>query len=147
MPKTDRDRRTIRLSLSRLLGKPVRDSEIADALDLPASSYSRRKDKPDFPTFDEVRQLADRMGVDETVLLVDFGYLDIANLNSGLQERYAAYRNAIDVIESMRHTPQQPAAAANTATKPWTEGAADVEQPRKSGRPPRLNGARPIRSL
>ncbi|HEU0192379.1 MAG TPA: hypothetical protein VFR17_14105 [Mycobacterium sp.] len=103
MPKTDCDNRSLALSLSRLLSRRVRDHEIAVALDLPVSTYGKRKDKVDFPTFDELRRVADRMGVDETVLLVDFGYLDITQLNDKLQQRYAAYRNAIDVIASMRH--------------------------------------------
>lgn len=136
MPKTDCDGRTIRLSLSRLLSRAVRDSEIAEALDLPASSYSRRKDRPDFPTFDELRQLADRLGVDETVLQVDFGYLDVTSLNSELQQRYNAYRDAVDVIASMRREPN-PA----VATHPAATG-----RPQKAGRP-RLTQARPIRSL
>jgi uncharacterized membrane-anchored protein YjiN (DUF445 family) len=113
MPRTDSDGRTVRLSVSRLLGRAVLDSEIANALDLPASTYSKRKDKPDFPTFTELHQIAEHLGVDETILHVDFGYIDVTRLNSELQQRYASYRNAIDVIASMRHDPGH----ATTATE------------------------------
>jgi transcriptional regulator with XRE-family HTH domain len=105
MPLTDRDGRTARESVSRLLSRGVRDNEMAAALGLSLSTYSRRKDKPDFPTFAELRQIAERLGVDETILLVDFGHVDVASLNDQLRQRYIAYRNAIDVIASMRKTP------------------------------------------
>jgi hypothetical protein len=102
----DRDGRTARQSVSRLLTRSVRDSELAAALGLTLSTFSRRKDRPDFPTFAELRQIADRMGVDETILLVDFGYVDVTTLNDQLRQRYDSYRNAIDVIVSMRTTPK-----------------------------------------
>jgi transcriptional regulator with XRE-family HTH domain len=105
MPLTDRDGRTARQSVSRLLSRRVRDSEMAGALGLSLSTYSRRKDKPDFPTFAELRQIAERFGVDETIILVDFRYVDVASLNDQLRQRYTDYRNAIDVIASMRRIP------------------------------------------
>jgi transcriptional regulator with XRE-family HTH domain len=114
----------------------VLDSEIAAALDLSVSTYSRRKDRPDFPTFHELRRIAERLGVDETILLVDFGYIDVTSLNDQLQQRYAAYRNAIDVIVSMRNNPTQ----AATATQ---DRAAQL----KTQRRPKIGQARPIRPL
>ena len=78
---------------------------MAAALGLSLSTYSRRKDKPDFPTYAELRQMAERLGVDETILLVDFGHVDVASLNDELRRRYETYRNAIDVITSMRKDP------------------------------------------
>jgi transcriptional regulator with XRE-family HTH domain len=105
MPITDRDGHTARQSVSRLLGRGVRDGEMAGSLGLSLSTYSRRKDKADFPTYGELRQIAERLGVDDTILLVDFGHLDVASLNDDLRQRYDAYRNAIDVINSLRKTP------------------------------------------
>jgi hypothetical protein len=105
MPLTDRDGRTARQSVSRLLSRGVRDSEMAATLGLSLSTYSRRKDKPDFPTYAELRQIAERLGVDDTVLLVDFGHIDVESLNDELRQRYDTYRNAIDVISSMRKNP------------------------------------------
>lgn len=78
---------------------------MAAALGLSLSTYSRRKDKPNFPTVAELRQIAERFGVDETILLVDFGYVDVTSLNDQLRQRYVAYRDAIDVIASMRRIP------------------------------------------
>jgi transcriptional regulator with XRE-family HTH domain len=106
MPLTDRDGRTARASVSRLLSRGVRDGEMAAALGLSLSTYSRRKDKDDFPTYGELRQLAERLGVDETALLVDFGHVDVASLNDELRQRYDTYRQAIDVITSMRKSPR-----------------------------------------
>jgi hypothetical protein len=105
MPLTDRDGRTARQSVSWLLSRGVRDSEMAASLGLSLSTYSRRKDKPDFPTYAELRQIAERTGVDDTILLVDFGHIDVENLNDDLRHRYETYRNAIDVIRSMLKTP------------------------------------------
>jgi hypothetical protein len=78
---------------------------MAAALDVSLSTFSRRKDKPDFPSYVELRQISERFGVDETVLLVDFGYVDVASLNDQLRQRYASYRSALDVIKSLRKTP------------------------------------------
>ena len=105
MPLTDRDGHTARQSVSRLLGRGVRDSEIAATLGLSLSTYSRRKDKPDFPTYGELRKIAERLGVDDTILLVDFGHIDVESLNDDLRRRYDVYRNAIDVIRSMLKPP------------------------------------------
>jgi hypothetical protein len=101
----DRDGRTARESVSRLLSRRVRDSEMAAALSLSVSTYSRRKDKPDFPTFAELRQIASGLGVDEMLLLVDFGHVDVNSLNDRLRQRYDTYRSAIDIIVSMRKAP------------------------------------------
>jgi hypothetical protein len=105
MPVLDRDGRTARQAVSRLLSRGVRDSEMAVALDVSLSTFSRRKDKPDFPSYVELRQISQRFGVDETVLLVDFGYVDVTSLNDQLRQRYASYRNALDVIKSLRKNP------------------------------------------
>jgi transcriptional regulator with XRE-family HTH domain len=105
MPITDRDGRTARQAVSRLLFRRVRDSELAAALGVALSTFSRRKDKPDFPTFGELRQIAERLGIDETILLVDFGYVDVTSLNEQLRQRYASYRNALDVIASLHKVP------------------------------------------
>jgi hypothetical protein len=105
MPMLDRDGRTARQSVSRLLSRGVRDGEMAVALDVSLSTFSRRKDKPDFPSYGELRQISERFGVDETVLLVDFGYVDVTSLNDQLRQRYASYRDALDVIKSLRKSP------------------------------------------
>jgi hypothetical protein len=107
MPLTDRDGRTARQSVSRLLSRAVRDGEMAAALNISLSTYSRRKDRPEFPTFDELRLLAERLGVNRTILLVDFGYLDVSELSDELRQRYEEYRRAIDTITSLREDPCQ----------------------------------------
>ena len=103
----DRDGRTARQSVSRLLSRRVRDSEMAVALDVSLSTFSRRKDKPGFPSYVELRQISEYFGVDETILLVDFGYVDVTSLNDQLRQRYASYRNALDVIKSLRKNPNR----------------------------------------
>jgi hypothetical protein len=63
------------------------------------------KTSPISPVTLKLRQISERFGVDETVLLVDFGYVDVTSLNDQLRQRYASYRNALDVIKSLRKTP------------------------------------------
>jgi hypothetical protein len=105
MPITDRDGRTARQAVARLLSRRVHDTEMAAALDVSLSTFSRRKDKPDFPSYVELRQISERFGLDETVLLVDFGYVDVNSLNDQLRQRYASYRDALDVLKSLRKNP------------------------------------------
>jgi hypothetical protein len=114
VPLTDRDGRTARQSVSRLLSRGVRDGEMAAALGLTLSTYSRRKDRADFPTFAELRQIAERLGVNRTILLVDFGYLDVNELSDELRQRYDAYRAAIDTIASLREDPDAQDSATST---------------------------------
>jgi transcriptional regulator with XRE-family HTH domain len=102
MPLTDRDGRTARQCVSRMLSRGVRDGEMASALGLSISTYSRRKDRPDFPTYHELRRLAENLHVDETLLLIDFGYVDVSTLNERLQRRYRIYRTAVDVLKALR---------------------------------------------
>jgi transcriptional regulator with XRE-family HTH domain len=83
----------------------VRDSEMATALGWSLSTYSRRKDRPDFPTYAELRRLALRLGVDETILLVDFGYVHTDHLSDQLRQRYLEYRKALGVIKALRREP------------------------------------------
>jgi transcriptional regulator with XRE-family HTH domain len=78
---------------------------MAAALNISLSTYSRRKDRDDFPTFDELRLLAERLGVDRTILHVDFGYLDVSEVSDELRQRYEDYRRAIDTITSLRKDP------------------------------------------
>jgi hypothetical protein len=106
MPLMDRDGRTARESVSRLLSRGVRDGEMASALGLSLSTYSRRKDRPDFPRYDELREVATHLGVDATILLIDFGYVDVVTLNKRLQQRYRTYRSALDTIKSLRTQPK-----------------------------------------
>jgi hypothetical protein len=113
MPLIDRDGRTVRQSVSRLLSRGVRDGEVAAALDMSLSTYSRRKDRPDFPTFAELRQIGERLGVNRTILLVDFGYLDVSELSEELRQRYDSYRQAIDTITSLREEPLESAAKSS----------------------------------
>ncbi|NDJ91479.1 helix-turn-helix domain-containing protein [Mycolicibacter kumamotonensis] len=137
MAITDVDGRTVRESVCRLLSRGVRDSEIAAALDMSVSTFSRRKNRSDFPTFGELRKIAERLGVDETILLVDFGYIEVASLSDQLRQRYIAYRKAIDVIKSMRRRPIQ--AGAAIPGKPI--------HPSVQKRVPAIRQAKPIRPL
>lgn len=118
MPLTDRDGRTARQNVSRMLSRGVRDAEMASALGLSLSTYSRRKDRPDFPTYDELRKLAAHLGVDATILLIDFGYVDVDTLNKRLQQRYRTYRRAVEIMKSLRTQPKSDTQQVDSTTEP-----------------------------
>ena len=87
--KTNRDGRDIKQVLEWLLRRRVNDSDIADALEMAAATYSRHKDKPEFPSFEELEQIGGKFGFSPRVLQISFGYrgedevvlLDDAELN------------------------------------------------------------------
>lgn len=54
----------------------IPDSELADALGIPPTNYSRRKDSDDYPSFEELTLLAEHYGLSKRSLQIAFGYLD-----------------------------------------------------------------------
>ena len=76
MPRTNQDGKDIRLVVSWLCGRFISDAEMADAVGIPTTNYSRRKDTEEFPTFEELRKVADHFNLNALALQVAFGYLD-----------------------------------------------------------------------
>lgn len=75
MPRTNQDGKDVKLVLSWLCKRVLVDAELARALDMPTSNYSRRKDAPDFPSFDELAAFADSFKLNRFALLISFSYL------------------------------------------------------------------------
>lgn len=80
MSVTNQDGKPIRSVLCWLLNRPLSDADMAEALDLPTTTFSRRKDADDFPSFEELTVFADHFGLDRRALQIDFGYRDIDDL-------------------------------------------------------------------
>lgn len=76
MPRTNQDGKDIRLVVSWLCGRFISDAEMAEALAIPTTNYSRRKSDGDFPSFEELNKLADSFSLSALALQVAFGYLD-----------------------------------------------------------------------
>lgn len=74
--RTNQDGKDIKLVIGWLCGRSLADAEMALALDLPTTNYSRRKDAADFPSFEELSQLAAYFKLSAMALQVAFGYLD-----------------------------------------------------------------------
>lgn len=68
------DGRPIRRVLEWLLNRELTDAEMAGALDMPASSYSRHKDRDDYPTFEDLGRLGAAFDIDARMLQIAFGY-------------------------------------------------------------------------
>lgn len=49
---------------------------MAEALGIPTTNYSRRKDAEEFPSFEELARVAGHFGLSALALQVAFGYLD-----------------------------------------------------------------------
>lgn len=76
MPRTNQDGKDIKLVIGWLAGHTVSDAEMADAVGIPTTNYSRRKDADDFPSFEELERLAQHFNLSSLALQVAFGYLN-----------------------------------------------------------------------
>lgn len=89
------DGRDLRQVISFFLRRNVTDSELAEVLDMPASTYSKRKESDgDFPGFRDLGRVAVAFGIEPTILYVDFGFFDPASLSEELRQRHKIYRAA-----------------------------------------------------
>lgn len=85
MPRTNQDGRDIKMVLCWLTRRHLTDSELARALEMPTSNYSRRKDADDYPMFEELNRLCDHFQVSKRALQIAFGFVDESYL-LGLNE-------------------------------------------------------------
>lgn len=76
MPRTNQDGKDVKLVLEWLCGRHITDAELAAALDLPPTNYSRRKDADDFPSYEELGSFAAEFGLSGRVLQIAFGLRD-----------------------------------------------------------------------
>jgi len=75
------DGRTPKMVLQWLLRREdLKDAEIAEALGVPPSTYSLRKDRANFPTFEELARIGRHFGVSARVLQISFGHRDLDDL-------------------------------------------------------------------
>jgi phage repressor protein C with HTH and peptisase S24 domain len=81
MARHGRGGRGLKRVLEWLLDRDVIDAEIAAALNRPPATYSRRKEAADFPTFEELDLIGPAFGINARWLQVEFGYLEIEELN------------------------------------------------------------------
>lgn len=77
MPRTNRDGKDIKLVVGWLTGRSVSDAEMAEAIGIPTTTYSRNKDADEFPSFEELNSIARHFDLNALMLQVAFGYLDI----------------------------------------------------------------------
>lgn len=76
MARTNQDGKDVKLVLEWLCRRRLPDGEMAAALDIPPTNYSRRKDDDGFPSFEELERFANHFGLDKRALQIAFGYLD-----------------------------------------------------------------------
>jgi len=60
-----------------LCRKHFTNAEVAAALGVPTSTYDRRKDDEDFPSYERLERAAENLGLSARALQVAFGYLDL----------------------------------------------------------------------
>lgn len=80
MPRTNQDGKDIRLVASWLCGKFLSDADMAEAVGIPTTNYSRRKNDDDFPAFEEVQRVAEHFGLNALALQTAFGYLNVSTV-------------------------------------------------------------------
>jgi hypothetical protein len=70
------DGKPIRRVLEWLLNRDLTDADMAAALDVHPSNYSRHKDDDGYPSFDELVTLGEHFHVSPRMLQIAFGLLD-----------------------------------------------------------------------
>jgi hypothetical protein len=76
VPRASRSGRGLKRILEWIVDRDVLDSEIGAALNKPAATYSRRKERDDFPTFGELDLIGKHFGIPPRQLQVEFRYID-----------------------------------------------------------------------
>ena len=76
MARTNMDGKPIRRVLEWLLNRDLTDADIAAALDVHPSNYSRHKDDDGYPSFGELTTLGEHFHVSPRMLQIAFGLLD-----------------------------------------------------------------------
>ena len=64
----------------RLLNRNLKDADLASALGMPASNYSRHKHDDDYPNFAELEQLGAAFGLSARPLQIGFGWRGLDEL-------------------------------------------------------------------
>ncbi len=80
MCRNNLDGKPIRRVLSWLTNQDLTDAELAAALDMPTTTFSRRKDEDDFPSYEELSTFADQFKLDSRALQIAFGHRDLDDL-------------------------------------------------------------------
>ena len=80
MSRTNLDGKPIRRVLSWLTNQDLTDADLADALEIPTTTFSRRKDDDSFPSYEELTTLADHFELSERALQIAFGFVDLDGL-------------------------------------------------------------------
>lgn len=80
MPRTSRDGKPIRRVLGWLLNRDLTDSDVAAALEVDKTYFSRHKDDDDFPSFEDINKLAAAFGLCERAIQISFGYRSLDEL-------------------------------------------------------------------
>ena len=76
MARTNMDGKPIRRVLGWLLNRDLTDADMAAALDVHPSNYSRHKDDDGYPSFEELAALGEHFHVSPRMLQIAFGLLD-----------------------------------------------------------------------
>ena len=76
MARINMDGKPIRRVLEWLLNRDLTDADMAAALDVHPSNYSRHKDDDDYPSFEELATLGEHFHVSPRMLQIAFGLLD-----------------------------------------------------------------------
>jgi transcriptional regulator with XRE-family HTH domain len=80
MARTNMDGKDIRRVISWLVNRDLTDADLADALGVSAPTYSRNKDKHDYPSYEELDRLATHFGLSPCVLQIAFGLMGLNHL-------------------------------------------------------------------
>jgi transcriptional regulator with XRE-family HTH domain len=161
MTRTNLDGKPIKLVLSWLTNRELTDGELAEALGVDKTYYSRHKDDEDYPTFEDLATLAHAFGLSSRTLQISFGYRDTDELilldHEGMRQymelgganwpnpdRDDVCRYVEEVVAELR---QARSGTAGDAVPFSTTGDTRLEAKRRARLQPPLYSVRPDRPL
>jgi len=107
MSRTGLDGKEIRPCLEWLANRTLNDQEIAGILGMPPTTFSGHKDKPEFPSFAEIKKLATALNLSARVLQIWFGDRDLDEvqlLNDDELRQFLMLGGANHAVEPLRVT-------------------------------------------
>ncbi|WP_099023056.1 transcriptional regulator [Mycolicibacterium palauense] len=102
MPRTDENGRQLKALLDYLLDGELDAKAIYDALGVSSSTYYRRIKDRDYPNAEELRQVADRFGLNCVDLQIRFGLLSHHEVQSYLDSAPLTVQPATDIRQQSR---------------------------------------------
>ncbi|MBI3215265.1 MAG: XRE family transcriptional regulator [Mycobacterium sp.] len=109
MPRTDENGRQLKALLDYLLDGEVEAKDIYTALGTSSSTYYRRIKEPDYPSAEELRQVADTFKLSYPDMQIRFGLMTRQELWNYVENDHVSVANAVEpgTTQTLAPAPQR----------------------------------------